>query len=546
MKIKKLKVLYLLPIALLITSSKKTDPDYFEISKNLKLVASVYEKINNYYVDEILPGRVMKKGIDAMLKSLDPYTVYISEAQIEDFRFTTTGEYGGIGASIKKRNNKTLISELYENSPAEKSGLIPGDEIKIIDEIEISNKTLEEIGSLLKGPAESIINLKIIRNNQPLEKLVKREKIQIPAVNFYKKINPSTGIIKLTSFTNTASAEFKKALSSLQDDKIKNLIIDLRANGGGLLNEAVKIVNFFIPKGQEVVSTKSRIKEMNRSYTTQALPIAQELSLVVLVDEYSASASEIVAGSLQDLDKAIVIGNTSFGKGLVQQTKPVSFGGQIKLTVAKYYTPSGRCIQKLDYSTVQGSSKKIEDSLVKRFKTKNGRTVYDSRGIEPDIKIEPQYFNAVTQNLLVKDVIFDFVNDNINYYKKDSLFPESFVLSDTAYISFMRYALNKKMDYQTESSQQLKEFVKIAKKEKYVDENEEIFRVLDSIFKVDLFKDLKKHNKEIKFFLENEFISRKHFQKGRMEASIKEDPYVKEAIDVFKNTAKYNQILGIN
>ena len=546
MKIKKLKVLFLLPIALLITSSKKTDPDYFEISKNLKLVASVYEKINNYYVDEILPGRVMKKGIDAMLKSLDPYTVYISEAQIEDFRFTTTGEYGGIGASIKKRNNKTLISELYENSPAEKSGLLPGDEIKTIDEIEVNNKTLEEIGSLLKGPAESIINLKINRSNQLLEKPVKREKIQIPAVNFYKKINSNTGIIKLTSFTNTASAEFKKALSSLQQEKIENLIIDLRANGGGLLNEAVKIVNFFVPKGQEVVSTKSRIKEMNRSYTTQALPIAQELSLAVLVDEYSASASEIVAGSLQDLDQAIVIGNTSFGKGLVQQTKPVSFGGQIKLTVAKYYTPSGRCIQKLDYSTVQGSSKKIEDSLVKKFKTKNGRTVYDSRGIEPDIKIEPQYFNAVTQNLLVKDVIFDFVNENINYYKKDSLYPDSFVLSDTAYSTFMRYAINKKMDYQTESSQQLEKFVKIANKEKYVDENEEIFMLLDSIFKVDLSKDLKRHDKEIKFFLENEFISRKHFQKGRMEASIKEDPYVKQAIEVFKNTAKYNQILGIN
>ena len=546
MKIKKLKVLFLLPIAFLMSSSQKTDPDYFEISKNLKLVASVYEKINNYYVDEILPGRVMKKGIDAMLKSLDPYTVYISEAQIEDFRFTTTGEYGGIGASIKKRNNKTLISELYENSPAEKSGLIPGDEIKTIDEIEISNKTLEEIGSLLKGPAESIIKLKINRNNQPLEKLVKREKIQIPAVNFYKKINPSTGIIKLTSFTNTASVEFKKALSSLQQEKIENLIIDLRANGGGLLNEAVKIVNFFIPKGQEVVSTKSRIKEMNRSYTTQALPIAQDLSLVVLVDEYSASASEIVAGSLQDLDKSIVIGNTSFGKGLVQQTKPVSFGGQIKLTVAKYYTPSGRCIQKLDYSTVQGSSKKIEDSLVKKFKTKNGRTVYDSRGVEPDIKIEPQYFSAVTQNLLVKDVIFDFVNDNINYYKKDSLFPESFVLSDTAYSTFMRYAVNKKMDYQTESSQQLEKFVKIAKKEKYVEENEGVFTLLDSIFKVDLSKDLKKHDKEIKFFLENEFISRKHFQKGRMEASVKQDPYIEQAIGVFKNTTKYHQILGIN
>tara|TARA_B110000285_G_scaffold53196_1_gene60542 strand:+ start:16148 stop:17788 length:1641 start_codon:yes stop_codon:yes gene_type:complete len=544
MKFKKLKVLLLLPLVLLITSSQKTDPDYFEISKNLKLVASVYEKINNYYVDEILPGRVMKKGIDAMLKSLDPYTVYISEAQIEDFRFTTTGEYGGIGASIKKRDKKTVVSELYENSPAEKSGLIPGDEIYTIDGIEISNKTLEEIGSLLKGPAESIIKIEIKRKAQTLEKLVKREKIQIPAVNFYKKINPTTGIIKLTSFTNTASNEFKKALSFLQKVNINNLIIDLRANGGGLLNEAVKIVNFFTPKGQEVVSTKSRIKEMNRSYKTKAVPIAEELSLVVLVDEYSASASEIVAGSLQDLDKAIVIGNTSFGKGLVQQTKPVSFGGQIKLTVAKYYTPSGRCIQKLDYSTVQGSSKKIEDSLVKKFKTKNGRTVYDSRGVEPDIKIEPQYFSAITQNLLIKDVIFDFVNENINYYKKDSLFPQSFDLSDTTYSTFMSYALNKKIDYQTESSQQLKEFKKTAQKEKYVAENEEVFKLLDSIFKVDLSKDLIKHKKEVKFFLENEFISRKHFQKGRMEAAIKKDPYVEQALGVFQNTTKYNQILG--
>ncbi|MEJ6674428.1 MAG: S41 family peptidase [Polaribacter sp.] len=546
MNFKKLKALLLVPVILLMTSSQKTDPDYFEISKNLKLVASVYEKINNYYVDEILPGRVMKKGIDAMLKSLDPYTVYISEAQIEDFRFATTGEYGGIGASIKKIDKKTIVSELYENSPAEKCGLIPGDEIKTIDGIEISNKNLEEIGSLLKGPAESTITLRINRNNQPLEKLVKREKIQIPAVNFYKKINSNTGIIKLTSFTNTASAEFKKALSSLQKDKIENLIIDLRSNGGGLLNEAVKIVNFFIPKGQEVVSTKSRIKEMNRSYATQALPIAQDLSLAVLVDEYSASASEIVAGSLQDLDKAIVIGNTSFGKGLVQQTKPVSFGGQIKLTVAKYYTPSGRCIQKLDYSTVQGSSKKIEDSLVKKFKTKNGRTVYDSRGVEPDIKTDPEFFSAVTQTLLINEVIFDFVNKNIDYYKKDSLFPVLFSLPDTAYESFAGYALNKKIDYQTESSLQLKEFVKTATKEKYVEENQEIFILLDSIFKVNLSKDLKKHESEIKFFLENEFISRKHFQKGRMEASIKKDPYVKQALEVFQDTTKYNQILGIN
>ena len=348
-----------------LTSSQKTDDDYFEISKNLKLMSSIYEKINTHYVDEVLPGRVMKKGIDAMLKSLDPYTVYISEEQIEDFRFATTGEYGGIGATIKKRNNKTIVSELYENSPASKNGLIPGDEIVSIDDVLVEEKSLEEVGNLLKGPAASVLQIKIIRDKTESTKEVTREKIQIPAVNFSKKINESTGIIKLTSFTSTAASEFKTALTDLQKNNIKSLIIDLRSNGGGLLNEAVKIVNFFIPKDKVVVSTKSRLKEMNRSYTTKSQPIAEDLQLVVLIDEYSASASEIVAGSLQDLDKAIIIGQTSFGKGLVQQTKPVSFGGQIKLTVAKYYTPSGRCIQKLDYSSMQGSSKEIEDSLVK-------------------------------------------------------------------------------------------------------------------------------------------------------------------------------------
>ena len=273
----------------------------------------------------------MKKGIDAMLKSLDPYTVYISEEQIEDFRFATTGEYGGIGATIKKKKNKTIVSELYEGSPASKSEILPGDEIISIDEIIIKDKTLEETGNLLKGPASSTVNIKIRRNNNEYLKKVQREKIQIPAVNFTQKVNKNTGIIKLTSFTNTAALEFKKALIDLQKQEIKNLIIDLRSNGGGLLNEAVKIVNFFIPKGQEVVSTKSRLKEMNRTYLTQLPPIAEDLKLVVLIDEYSASASEIVAGSLQDLDKAVIIGQTSFGKGLVQQTKPVSFGGKSSL-----------------------------------------------------------------------------------------------------------------------------------------------------------------------------------------------------------------------
>ena len=539
------RILILFFLTLSLTSSQKTDTDYFEISKNLKLVSSIYEKINTHYVDEIIPGRVMKKGIDAMLKSLDPYTVYISEEQIEDFRFATTGEYGGIGATIKKRNNKTLVSELYENSPASKNGLIPGDEIISIDGVLVFKKSLEEVGSLLKGPAESTISIKILRNGEELTKEVKREKIQIPAVNFAKKLNKSTGIIKLTSFTNTAASEFKKALVNLQKDNIENLIIDLRSNGGGLLNEAVKIVNFFIPKGQEVVSTKSRLKEMNRSYVTQAPPIAENLKLAVLIDEYSASASEIVAGSLQDLDKAVIIGNTSFGKGLVQQTKPVSFGGQIKLTVAKYYTPSGRCIQKLDYSSMQGSSKKIEDSLVKKFKTKNGREVTDSRAVEPDIKVEPEYFSAITEKLILKDVIFDFVNQNIAFYDSSSLSPNTFMLTDSAYSSFMKLAQTKNLNYETESSFKLKELKKTARKEKYIVENEEVFVLLDSIFKSNINIDLEKNREEIQFFIENEMIAREYFQNGRMEASIKKDPYVQKADIILNNESEYNTILGI-
>lgn len=544
MKIIKISILFFLTFAL--TSSQKTDTDYFEISKNLKLVSSIYEKINTHYVDEIIPGRVMKKGIDAMLRSLDPYTVYISEEQIEDFRFATTGEYGGIGATIKKRDKKTMISELYENSPASKNGLIPGDEIISIDGILVDAKSLDEVGSLLKGPAESFITIKVLRNGDELTKEVKREKIQIPAVNFARKVNNSTGIIKLTSFTNTAASEFKKALISLQKENIDNLIIDLRSNGGGLLNEAVKIVNFFIPKGQEVVSTKSRLKEMNRSYVTQALPIAESLKLAVLVDEYSASASEIVAGSLQDLDKAVIVGNTSFGKGLVQQTKPVSFGGQIKLTVAKYYTPSGRCIQKLDYSSMQGSSKKIEDSLVKKFKTKNGREVTDSRAVEPDIKVEPEYFSAITQKLILKDVIFDFVNQTIAFYDSSALDPNNFALTDSAYSSFMKLAQTKNLNYETESSYKLKEFKKIAKKEKYIEENKEVFMLLDSIFKSNINTDLQKNREEIRFFIENEMIAREHYQKGRMEASFRKDPYVQKANKILNNQSEYNKILGIS
>ena len=540
----KIKILALLVLMLSINASQKTDSDYFEISKNLKLMASVYEKLNDFYVDEVLPGRVMKKGIDAMLKSLDPYTIYISESQIEDFRFTTTGEYGGIGASIKNINGKIVVSEIFENSPAQTAGVEIGDNLLQIDKTIVKDKNLNEIGGLLKGPSESIVSIKVKRNNALETFKIKREDIQIPAVSYYNKINESTGIIKLNSFTNTASEEFKKAFQELLDNNTEKLIIDLRSNGGGLLNEAVKIVNLFIPKGKLVVSTKSRIEQMNRSYFTTNKPIDIKIPIVVLIDEMSASASEIVAGSLQDLDRAVIIGNTSYGKGLVQQTKQVSFGGQIKLTVAKYYTPSGRCIQKIDYSSFEGKSKKIVDSLVQTFKTNNGRKVVDSRGIEPEVKIEPEYFSAITELLLSESIIFEFINNNISKYKNDSLYPSSFSIRESFYNEFVDFVIKKEVKYQTESHFHLKELKQAAIKEKYLKENKKLFSIMDSVFKTNVEEDLIKHKKEIKFLLENEIISRKHFHKGRVEASLKQDPYILKAEKLFKNKESYYEILG--
>lgn len=528
--------------AICLIAASKSDDDYFEISKNLRIMASVYEKLNSNYVDELLPGKIMKTGINAMLKSLDPYTVYISESEIEDFRFATTGEYGGIGATIKIKEQRVLVTELYENSPATTSDLRVGDQLISIDGITLENLSIDEIGTLLKGAAESEIVLSIVRENQDIDIKIVRKDIQIPAVSFSKKIAKNIGIIKLTSFTQTSYSEFKKALTALQKNDVDKLIIDLRSNGGGLLNEAVKIVNLFIDKGQKVVSTKSRIKEMNRTYITQELPIAKDMSVVVLVDEMSASASEIVAGSLQDLDRGVVVGNTSFGKGLVQQTKPVSFGGQIKLTVAKYYTPSGRCIQKVNYSEGKKSIA-IADSLVKEFKTQNGRTVTDSRGIEPDIMVKSSYYNSLTEKLLFDDYISDFTNVEIKNIK-DSIDPSTYVLSEEAYSRFSQFVLDQDVKYTTESYQLLESLKESAVREDRFNENIITFIDLDSIFSANISRDLKKYKDEISFFIENEIISRTHYQSGRIEASLKYDSCVTKALEVLNADSLYYHILG--
>ena len=519
--------------------------DYFEITKNLKILASIYERVNNYYVDEPLPGSLMKSAIDAMLKSLDPYTVYIPESNIEDYRLMTTGQYGGIGASIIKQGEYIVVAEPYENSPAQLAKIQAGDTIIEVDGLNVLGKSIDEISQILKGAAESTVTIKTTRHLMVEEKKVTRKKINIPAVPYYKKLENNIGYIKLNSFTDKASSDVKKALIELKGQGVNKLILDLRGNGGGLLVQAVDIVNFFIPRDQLVVETKGRMQQINRTYKTRNNPIDVQLPLVILIDSYSASASEIVSGCIQDLDRGIIIGENSFGKGLVQQTKDLKFGSKIKLTVAKYYTPSGRCIQKLDYSNKNslGGADEIADSLIKNFTTKNGRKVMDARGVYPDIKIEPSYYSKLSEILIYNDHIFNYVNRHkIENLTKISL--EDYSISEKEYNDFKSYLSDKDINYSNESEQALSQLIAASKQEDYYKANQQALQELKEKLKPDLAKDLDRNSQEIKQMLESELVSRTHFQKGRIEISLKSDPYIEQAKTVLMDTSKYNTILN--
>ena len=519
--------------------------DYFEITKNLKILASIYERVNNYYVDEPLPGSLMKSAIDAMLKSLDPYTVYIPESNIEDYRLMTTGQYGGIGASIIKQGEYIVVAEPYENSPAQLAKIQAGDTIIEVDGLNVLGKSIDEISQILKGAAESTVTIKTTRHLMVEEKKVTRKKINIPAVPYYKKLANNIGYIKLNSFTDKASSDVKKALIELKGQGVNKLILDLRGNGGGLLVQAVDIVNFFIPRDQLVVETKGRMQQINRTYKTRNNPIDVQLPLVILIDSYSASASEIVSGCIQDLDRGIIIGENSFGKGLVQQTKDLKFGSKIKLTVAKYYTPSGRCIQKLDYSNKNslGGADEIADSLIKNFTTKNGRKVMDARGVYPDIKIEPSYYSKLSEILIYNDHIFNYVNRyKIENLAKISL--EDYSISEKEYNDFKLYLSDKDINYSNESEQALSQLIAASKQEDYYKANQQALQELKEKLKPDLAKDLDRNSQEIKQMLESELVSRTYFQRGRIEISLKSDPYIEQAKTVLMDTSKYNTILN--
>lgn len=521
--------------------------DYFEISKNLDIFVSLFREVNMYYVDETKPGEMMKTGIDAMLEGLDPYTNYISESEIEDYRFITTGEYGGIGATIRQMDGNVVITEPYEGYPAQKSGIRAGDIIKEVDGKAIGMKNGEEINHLLRGQAGTSITLGVSRGgeSQLLKFELKREEIKVKNVPYYGMLNEDVGYIKLTGFTENAAGEVKDALLKLKsENNCKRLVLDLRDNPGGLLREAVEIVNLFTEKGIEVVFTKGKVKDWDKSYKTLNPPVDNSIPLVVLVNKGSASASEIVSGALQDLDRAVVIGQRTFGKGLVQQTKPLTYGAQVKITVAKYYVPSGRCIQALDYSNRNddGSVEKVSDSLITAFKTKGGRIVYDGAGINPDVLTKTTEANVLLNTLLSRNFIFDFAT----LYTRSGNKPanaKSFQLSDADYQKFIEFMKDKNFEYSTKSEKDLFSLMEDAKHEKYFEDIKSEYNSLKQKMENRKKDDLMKLKEEIIPLLEDEIVSRYFYQSGRLEAGIKYDKEITEALKIVGDVQKTQQIL---
>lgn len=520
--------------------------NYFEISKNLDIFATLFRELNMYYVDETKPGELMKKGIDSMLESLDPYTNYIPESEIEDYRFMTTGEYGGIGAIIRQKDDYIVIVEPYEGSPAQKADIRAGDVIIQVNGKDIKGKNSSDVSKILKGQANSEVTLLIEREGEKnrIEKKLMRQEIKVNNVPYYGMLKDDIGYIKLTGFTETASREVKDAFVDLKSKGMKKLIFDLRDNGGGLLKEAVNIVNFFVPKGSDVVSTRGKIKEWDKVHKALNSPLDLEIPLVVVINENSASASEIVAGAIQDFDRGVVIGERSFGKGLVQQTRPLSYNAQLKVTVAKYYTPSGRCIQKLDYShkDEEGKATKIADSLITTFKTKGGRLVYDGNGINPDINTENKEFSVISAVLLGKNHIFDYAT---HYRTKHETISNArdFRLSDADFDDFIKFLNGKDYSYTTTTEKMLEDIKATAEKEKYLKEVEAELEALNTKIKNNKQNDLYRFKDEIKELLENEIVSRYYYQRGRIENAFIYDTDIKKASEILNDSKQYSQIL---
>jgi carboxyl-terminal processing protease len=545
-----INVLVFVLSSLLLLAQPNADDKNFEIAKNLDIYYSLFRELNTFYVDEIDASKLVKESIDEMLTNLDPYTSYIPENDIEDYRFMTTGEYGGIGALISKHGENIVVSEPYDGFPAQKAGLKAGDVFMEVSGKAVENMTTEDVSNLLKGSAGQEVKIKVQRPGQkkPLIFDVVREKITIDPISYYGMLNNTTGYIRLGNFTKDCAEKVKKSMLELKETQgAENLILDLRGNPGGLLVESVNLCNLFIDKDQEVVSTKGKVTQWDKTYSTTGNPVDTEIPLVVLVNRGSASASEIVSGTIQDLDRGVVIGTRTFGKGLVQTTRDLSYNSKLKVTTAKYYIPSGRCIQALDYShrNEDGSVGTIPDSLISEFSTRAGRKVYDGGGINPDIVVEPDELSSLSVSLLQQFRIFDFAT-LFNQKNAEIVAPDQFELSDEQYEEFIQFVEGAPFEYESETQKKLKELIEIAEEEKYFDLAAESFQTLEKSLQLDLDRDLRAFKDQISMLLKSEIVSRYYYQKGSAQASLNDDKVIEKAIEVLNDKAMYDAILTVS
>jgi carboxyl-terminal processing protease len=526
--------------------SFRNDDRFFEIARNLDIYATLFKELNLYYVDELNPNRMVKNSIDAMLKSLDPYTNFFAEDEIEDYMTMTTGRYNGIGALVGSRQGRSIVMMIYEGTPAEKSGLQIGDEILKVDGVDIKARRELDSDKLLRGQTNTAVKLTVKRfgAKDPIDLNVTRDVVKMTNVPYSGMISSDVGYIDLKDFTGTASREVRNAFVELKGKGMKKLVLDVRENPGGLLNMAIDIANIWLPRESEIVTTKGKVTEWNKTYTALNPPLDLEIPIVVLTNSRSASAAEIVSGVIQDYDRGVLVGQLTYGKGLVQTTRELSYNTKLKITTAKYYIPSGRCIQAIDYShrNPDGSVGKIPDSLKTAFKTKAGRPVYDGGGVTPDVLVEPITPAPIAISLTNKGLIFDYA---IKYrHEHPTIKPaREFSLTDAEYQNFVTWLKDKEYDYTTQVEKELGTLEASAKKEKSFDQIQDQLKALRTKLSHSKDVDLATFKGELKTLLEQEIVGHYYLQKGMKEVSFATDPEVKAALDLFKDMNRYQSIL---
>jgi len=519
-----------------------------ELVKNLDIYYTLFRELNMFYVDETDPQELVTTSIDAMLSSLDPYTTYIPESSMDDFKFQTTGEYGGIGSLIRRSGDYTIIADPYKGFPADKVGIRAGDKILKVDGKSAENMAIESVSDQLKGKpgTEIVLTVERFGEEKPLDFTLVREKISIRNVPYYGMLNEQTGYIRIANFTTGAGQEVENALKELKEEHgMQSLVLDLRSNPGGLLIEAVRICNLFVDKGELIVSTRGKVKQWDSEYITPKEPVDKNIPLVVMINRGSASAAEIVAGALQDLDRAVIVGQRTFGKGLVQTSRPLKYNAQLKVTTAKYYIPSGRCIQALDYSNrnEDGSVGNVPDSLISEYETRNGRLVYDGGGIQPDFEVVPEMLSEITMQLFAQNMLFDFAT-RFRAWNDEISAPESFSISNDDYGLFKEFVESQDFEFKTASEKAFDQLVKTAKREKYYDLASEEFTTLEHQLSHNNLKDLETFQDEIRQILGEEIVNRYYYQAGRIIAQIQEDNQLDKALEVLNGPGTVKEVLA--